>query len=278
MASWYDDTSGKPTKNPLGGNLQAEQVQLERLNPWGVDIMGIFNQTFEKTKAQPTEAVGYPFIVMAMYFAVYTVFSIIMQIGFTLLMVVGAAASAANEIVGMIVMGGLGFIMFALLFVFMMTAQALVQGAINIAWLRLARGQSLKIEHLMEVKRFAKPLIIGSIIFPLGISLGYVLLIIPGVIFMMGCFLYSFVVVDKNLSGVQSLKAAWALTDGHKLDLFLLMLLMSLVNMLGMIPCGMGMIITIPMTYGAMAYFYDALAEPGNAYLKDGEGLDDVFA
>ena len=146
------------------------------------------------------------------------------------------------------------------------------------AWLRLARGQSLKLEHLFEVKRFAKPLIVGSILLPLGVTLGYIFLIIPGIIFMLGCFLYSFVVVDKNLSGVESLKAAWALTDGHKLDLFLLMLLMSLVNMLGMMACGVGMIVTIPMTFGAIAYFYDSIAEPGNAYLQDGEGLDDVFA
>jgi|AP45_3_1055517.scaffolds.fasta_scaffold46595_1 hypothetical protein len=278
MATWYDDTAGKPSQNPLGGQLSAEQVQLKRVNPFGVDIMGIFNQAFEKVKAQPAEAIGYPLVIMAIQMAVHMAINIIMQFAMFFVAFAGAAASKAHEMLGMAVMIGAGVIIFAVVFVLMMAMQALVQGALNIAWLRLARGQSLKLEHLFEVKRFAKPLIVGSILLPLGVTLGYIFLIIPGIIFMLGCFLYSFVVVDKNLSGVESLKAAWALTDGHKLDLFLLMLLMSLVNMLGMMACGVGMIVTIPMTFGAIAYFYDSIAEPGNAYLQDGEGLDDVFA
>ena len=278
MATWYDDTAGKPSQNPLGGQLSAEQVQLKRVNPFGVDIMGIFNQTFEKVKAQPAEAIGYPLVIMAIQMAVHMAINIIMQFAMFFVAFAGAAASKAHEMLGMAVMIGAGVLIFAVVFVLMMAMQALVQGALNIAWLRLARGQSLKLEHLFEVKRFAKPRIVGSILLPLGVTLGYIFLIIPGIIFMLGCFLYSFVVVDKNLSGVESLKAAWALTDGHKLDLFLLMLLMSLVNMLGMMACGVGMIVTIPMTFGAIAYFYDSIAEPGNAYLQDGEGLDDVFA
>lgn len=278
MATWYDDTAGKPSQNPLGGQLSAEQVQLKRVNPFGVDIMGIFNQAFEKVKAQPAEAIGYPLVIMAIQMAVHMAINIIMQFAMFFVAFAGAAASKAHEMLGMAVMIGAGVIIFAVVFILMMAMQALVQGALNIAWLRLARGQSLKLEHLFEVKRFAKPLIVGSILLPLGVTLGYIFLIIPGIIFMLGCFLYSFVVVDKNLSGVESLKAAWALTDGHKLDLFLLMLLMSLVNMLGMMACGVGMIVTIPMTFGAIAYFYDSIAEPGNAYLQDGEGLDDVFA
>lgn len=278
MATWYDDTSGKPSQNPLGGQLTAEQVQIKRVNPFGVDIMGIFNQAFEKTKTQPAEAIGYPLVIMAIQMAVHMAINIILQIAMFFVAFLGAAASHANETLGIVVMIGTGIIMFTVLFALMMAMQALVQGAINIAWLRLARGQSLKLEHLFEVKRFAKPLIIGSILLPLGVTLGYMFLIVPGIILMLGCFLFSFIVVDKNLSGVESLKAAWQLTDGHKLDLFLLMLLMSLVNMLGMMACGVGVIFTMPMTFGAIAYFYDAIAEPGNAYLQDGEGLDDVFA
>ena len=95
MATWYDDTAGKPSQNPLGGQLSAEQVQLKRVNPFGVDIMGIFNQAFEKVKAQPAEAIGYPLVIMAIQMAVHMAINIIMQ--FAMFFVAFAAKHVAKQ-------------------------------------------------------------------------------------------------------------------------------------------------------------------------------------
>ena len=78
-------------------------------------------------------------------------------------------------------------------------------------------------------------------------------------------------VVDKNLGWMDALKASWRLTDGYKLDLFLFGILCALLNFAGLLMCFVGLILTYAVTMGASVIVYNRVAEPGNAYLDDGE-------
>ena len=67
------------------------------------------------------------------------------------------------------------------------------------------------------------PIILIDILFTLNIAIGYVLLIIPGIIAIFGLtFIQEVFADDPKLGVVESLKKAWAVTKGHKMDLFIL--------------------------------------------------------
>jgi uncharacterized membrane protein len=61
------------------------------------------------------------------------------------------------------------------------------------------------------------------------IYLGYLLLIVPGVILSVGLHFSAHLVVDRRLGAVEAMKASWRLTRGHKGQVFLLVLVLGLV-------------------------------------------------
>jgi uncharacterized membrane protein len=69
------------------------------------------------------------------------------------------------------------------------------------------------------------------------IFLGYLLLIVPGVILAIGLYFSVYFVVDRRMGAVEAMKASWAATKGRKGQVFVLMLLLGLVSAgCGMIP------------------------------------------
>ena len=273
----YGAGSSRPASNPDGQQLGADDIQIERLHPTGFSLTDPITRAWELIKERPGDTLGYTFGVFALQFAVHMVFSIVMQMVMMVVMLGGQAIMEANETLGAVIMfTGLGIFYIAFLTV-ALGLGAVVQGAINIVWLRILRGQELSFEHLKEVRRFIKPLILSMFVVMIGYMGGLMLLFVPGVIFLLGVIFWQQIIVDKNLGPIQGVKAAWKLTQGHKINIFLFMILGSMINFLGMIPCGMGVLVTMPLLMGAMVAYYDYLAEPGNAYLQSGEGIEDVF-
>ena len=67
---------------------------------------------------------------------------------------------------------------------------------------------------------FATSLLVG-----LNVIIGFILLIVPGIMAAIGLMLYAFVVAEEpTLRVTDVLKKAWAITNGHKMDLFVLCL------------------------------------------------------
>lgn len=279
MNDWSNSPgTGMPASNPIGQELGVDNIQLHRTSPQPVDVMTAFNRALEILKANPGEAIGYPLAIMFGAGMISGVAQVIMQIFSMVIFGIAGALGQANETLAMIVSIGASLVFFALLMALMFVIQGLAAGAMNIFWLRLVRGQQVDFSHLKALKSAAIPLILGMLLNGFGVMGGVILLVIPGYILMFGWMFWSLVIIDKNLGAVDALKASWRLTNGHKLNLFLLMLLLGLVNMVGMLACGVGMLVTAPLTLGAMVCYYDAVAQPGNAYLTEGEGIQDVFS
>ena len=94
-----------------------------------------------------------------------------------------------------------------------------------------------------------------------------VLLVVPGIIIALGLYFVMPVVVDKNVGYIEALKASWGITRGYKVELALLSILCLLVMLLGAVVFGVGLVIAVPVAFGAILMAYNRLAEPGNAYL-----------
>ena len=89
---------------------------------------------------------------------------------------------------------------------------------------------------------------------------GFLLLIIPGIIWAIGFQLAPYFVVDKGMDPLEALKKSWAATRGAKWNLFLFGLLLGLINMLGFLALMVGLLFTLPLSMVAMAYVYRKLA------------------
>jgi uncharacterized membrane protein len=93
----------------------------------------------------------------------------------------------------------------------------------------------------------------------IAIALGFIALIVPGVILAMGLMFVPYIVIDRGLGPIEAMKESWRVTKGHKWQLFLLFLALIGLNILGAIALIVGLLVTIPITMLAAAHAYRTL-------------------
>jgi uncharacterized membrane protein len=102
---------------------------------------------------------------------------------------------------------------------------------------------------------------LGLILSWLIIMGGLILLIVPGIIFAVRLQFVSLLILDKGLGPIEALKKSWQLTKGVSWNLFLFDLLIGLINILGALALGIGLLWTIPTTSIASAFVYKKLVK-----------------
>lgn len=75
----------------------------------------------------------------------------------------------------------------------------------------------------------------ASCIFVLGAILGCLLLIVPGIIFMVGCGFFPYAIVDKGMGPIEALKYSWEITSGSKWKLIGFFIVIWLIMFGGML-------------------------------------------
>jgi hypothetical protein len=88
---------------------------------------------------------------------------------------------------------------------------------------------------------------------------GLILLIIPGIIWLMQFQFCTYLVIDKSLGPVAALKKSSGITKGAKWDLFVLTCLSILINLAGILALGIGLFVTVPLTMLALTSVYRKL-------------------
>ena len=104
------------------------------------------------------------------------------------------------------------------------------------------------------------PAILASVVSPklagglqvLGMVVYYVVVVILSLMFSQAYFL----IVDRNVGVIESLQISTQVMRGNKLMLFAIWLVMGLLMLVSVLPCGLGLFVTIPyaMVMGAMIY------------------------
>jgi hypothetical protein len=104
------------------------------------------------------------------------------------------------------------------------------------------------------------PFIVGAILYGLVVGVGFVLCIIPGLILGAMLGFWSFACVEQDLDGVSALRRSWELTRSNVGPTILFGLAYLGINIVGAILCGIGLLVTIPLSYVAAAHFYRQLS------------------
>lgn len=92
------------------------------------------------------------------------------------------------------------------------------------------------------------------------IFVGFLLLVVPGVIASLGLCFVLYVVIDREAGPINALKESWRLTTGSKWQLFLLVLALIGLNLLGLLLLLVGILVTVPITWLAVTHAYRTLA------------------
>lgn len=132
-------------------------------------------------------------------------------------------------------------------------------GAIKII-LKLVDGKKADIKELWAYPQYLLRMIGASIIYCLILVLGFILLIIPGIYLAIRLQFYSYYIIDKDAGAIDSLKMSWKATEKNVINLFLFALLLIGINILGAIALGVGLLVTVPVSFIAVTLLYRKLS------------------
>jgi len=103
----------------------------------------------------------------------------------------------------------------------------------------------------------------ASILTGVVVTIGFVLLIIPGVIAALALFLVPYLVIDKGYPALKAFRESIRLTKGHRIKLLALILLVVALNVLGALALGIGLLVSVPVSLLMVVRAYRMLSEEG---------------
>jgi hypothetical protein len=98
-----------------------------------------------------------------------------------------------------------------------------------------------------------------AIVVGIATTIGFILLVIPGLIIMFLTWYALTFAIDRDMDAMAAIKASFELTSNNIGPLFLLALACVGLNIVGAILCGLGLLVTIPLTLIASTYAYRVL-------------------
>lgn len=100
----------------------------------------------------------------------------------------------------------------------------------------------------------------ASILLTLVIVAGLLLLIVPGIIFALMFMFTPFIVIERELGPIEAMKESDRITRGLKWPLLGFIVVLLLINLLGALALGVGLLVSIPVSTLAFVHAYRVLA------------------
>ncbi len=135
--------------------------------------------------------------------------------------------------------------------------QAFILGGVVQFSLRVARGEKPDFGVVFSGGRFFAPMLGATLLYTLGIGIGFAACIVPGLFLFAGWIAYSAFIVDKGLGGLDALKASWQATAPQRTNVIVYVLLSMLVGIVGVLACCFGaLLVSFPVLMIGNAYLY----------------------
>jgi uncharacterized membrane protein len=142
--------------------------------------------------------------------------------------------------------------------VILSVASVVINIGFMIIALKIARGEEAVYKDIIPPAQLVWSVFIASFLVGILVLVGLVFLIVPGVYFALRFSMASYAVID-GARVLESFKKSTELTEGYKWQLLGLFLVFLLINIIGAIPFGLGLLVTIPVTMIASAHVYQSL-------------------
>lgn len=183
------------------------------------------------------EFVGPILIAVLIYAGVMIVFSLL----------AAAFAQAFDGVAGQLVLNALQWVVSSIVAIIIIRAV-----------LAIVDGRPIDTGQLFSGDQLG-PYIIGSLIFSVIAFVGFLLCIIPGVIFAFLGWYWGYFLLDQKLEPVEAIKASIELVRNNVGTMLGWAVVSILVNFVGLLLCGIGLLVTIPVTYIGTGYLFRRL-------------------
>lgn len=110
--------------------------------------------------------------------------------------------------------------------------------------LKIIRNEPAEISNLFDGFQQFVPALGLYVLTGIAIGVGLLLLIVPGIIVALGIWPVFMLLYDGSEGLVETIQRAWNLTNGHKMELFILFLITALFVLAGLIALIIGVIVT----------------------------------
>lgn len=167
---------------------------------------------------------------------------------------------AVNALVQALERDASGFERFLWSLVGLVVAQLVAIGWIKIA-LDITDGRSIDAQAVLERFRLVLPYLVAAVLFALMVTVGLILLVVPGIIAILVFGFYGFHIVDTGSTDpIGALRRSAEITRGQRGRLFLFGLALLGINILGLLVFLVGVIFTSGISLLAVAHVYRRLA------------------
>lgn len=117
---------------------------------------------------------------------------------------------------------------------------------------KLLQGQTPEFRDFFAGFQFFLPLLLLSLVAGLFIGIGTILFIVPGVYLAVAYLFASYLVVDRRLDFWPAMELSRRTVNPRWFGYFAFMLLLALLNLAGAIALGLGLLVTIPLSFCAV--------------------------
>lgn len=129
-------------------------------------------------------------------------------------------------------------------------------------YLSLVDGKQVSYTSLFSQLKLLGWYILGGIVLFVILLIGYLLLIIPGIILSIRLQFWIYCMIDAHTNGTAAIGKSWQITKGNTGNLFLFGILLGLILLAGTLVFGIGLLVAIPVVGLATARMYRALSVP----------------
>ena len=154
--------------------------------------------------------------------------------------------------------GPVAYILFALAFIILFDRP--LEYGMSYGFLRSARGETLLVKDIFHVFKNYSNAVFGNLLVAVIVGVGFMLFIIPGIVFACKLSFVSYLIVDKKMDAVAAVKTSWRMTHGHAWKVFWMGILAFFIALLGLLLVGVGLILSIMWIRLAIASLYYAVA------------------
>lgn len=137
--------------------------------------------------------------------------------------------------------------------------------------LRGIRNEELELgELVIGFKKNYINIVLAHLITTAVVIIGFLFLIIPGIILACRLVFVSYLVMDKNMEPIAAIEKSWAMTRGHGWRIFAMGLLALPIFIAGLLLCGVGILVSIAWVHSAFASLYYAIQRQEDSFMTNG--------
>ena len=135
----------------------------------------------------------------------------------------------------------------------------IIKYAANLIFIQAVRGEKIEVETILIGFKNYLNIILAHLLTVAIIGLGFVALILPGIIFACRLVFVSYLVMDKHLDPISAVEESWRMTRGHGWRIFWMAIVSFFIVIAGLIMLFVGVIPASMWISASFASLYQAI-------------------